>query len=225
MIPQPELPFAVAVDELSAPSCTLCGQPRRWIHKRQTFAPYCGGKSCDSDQRICQQCGATYTKGIDGAGVKYCSAQCLQDRHRYKQRIGPVCLWCGVRSEYKNIRPETYVCAECTAPISGVLTRLRMHHVPLEMWRALAADPTCPLCGVDIVAIRRNSDGKYRALLAVDHDHGCCPGVASCGRCVRGLLCGTCNSMLGLGHDNPEVLENAAAYLRSVRLRDEMRDR
>jgi hypothetical protein len=48
----------------------------------------------------------------------------------------------------------------------------------------------------------------------IDHDHSCCSGPRSCGGCVRGLLCASCNHMLGKAHDKPEVLEAAAAYLR-----------
>jgi len=31
----------------------------------------------------------------------------------------------------------------------------------------------------------------------VDHDRVCCPGRKSCGKCIRGLLCGRCNRVLG----------------------------
>ncbi len=31
----------------------------------------------------------------------------------------------------------------------------------------------------------------------VDHNHSCCDGHTSCGQCIRGLLCDTCNKRLG----------------------------
>jgi hypothetical protein len=40
--------------------------------------------------------------------------------------------------------------------------------------------------------ICRISTGKAKRL-AVDHDHRCCPGPKSCGKCIRGLACGHCN--------------------------------
>lgn len=47
----------------------------------------------------------------------------------------------------------------------------------------------------------------------VDHDHECCPGKESCGECVRGLVCGPCNTGLGMFQDDPIRLLRAADYL------------
>jgi hypothetical protein len=47
----------------------------------------------------------------------------------------------------------------------------------------------------------------------IDHDHSCCPNKKSCGKCVRGLLCQKCNSVIGFANDDPEILKAAISYL------------
>jgi hypothetical protein len=49
--------------------------------------------------------------------------------------------------------------------------------------------------------------------LAVDHDHRCCPGKKSCGKCVRGLLCARCNSAIGLFDEDRDIILAALEYL------------
>ena len=49
----------------------------------------------------------------------------------------------------------------------------------------------------------------------VDHDHACCKGSRSCGKCVRGLLCFNCNTFLGHAKDNVRTLEQAILYLKA----------
>jgi hypothetical protein len=49
--------------------------------------------------------------------------------------------------------------------------------------------------------------------LCIDHDHKCCPGLRTCGKCIRGVLCRIHNIALGGFHDNVEYLQKAIDYL------------
>ena len=51
---------------------------------------------------------------------------------------------------------------------------------------------------------------------ATDHDHACCPGRKTCGKCIRGILCVPCNAGLGIFQDNPETLRSALEYLKAA---------
>lgn len=64
-----------------------------------------------------------------------------------------------------------------------------------------AQDGKCYVC--------RRATGKSKSL-AVDHDHSCCPGRKSCGKCIRALLCSPCNVRV-LGHlrDDVDALRRA----------------
>jgi hypothetical protein len=68
-------------------------------------------------------------------------------------------------------------------------------------------DGKCAICRV--AAPRDIRTSRFH----VDHDHACCPGRLSCGRCNRGLLCHACNTALGNFNDDPERLIAAVAYL------------
>ena len=81
---------------------------------------------------------------------------------------------------------------------------LRKYKITPERFEAMRAaqDNACPICG-----------GPLPEIPCVDHDHSCCPGETSCGRCVRELLCRSCNTLLGMAQDDVTTLVAAAAYL------------
>lgn len=106
----------------------------------------------------------------------------------------PVCQHCGWQKVW-HPSGERFRCSRCK--------NLRSHHkLSGAEWLALvdAQHGLCAICGLE-------------SRLVIDHDHSCCPENKSCEKCRRGLVCHTCNRMLGLGQDNPEVLLNAFLYL------------
>lgn len=83
--------------------------------------------------------------------------------------------------------------------------RMERHNVSRERWTELLAryDGKCWLC-------------QARPGVALDHDHSCCPGSNSCGKCVRGVLCTGCNTALGRLGDNEAGVLRALEYLRQA---------
>lgn len=47
----------------------------------------------------------------------------------------------------------------------------------------------------------------------IDHDHSHCPGKLGCRKCVRGVLCSRCNTMLGFYEKDKEKFVGAMRYI------------
>jgi hypothetical protein len=73
-------------------------------------------------------------------------------------------------------------------------------------WFATQVPKGCAICHTHVPG------GRYNQW-HIDHNHSCCPGMGSCGKCVRGILCAACNLLLGAVHDSASTLHAAATYL------------
>lgn len=100
------------------------------------------------------------------------------------------------------------------------------HHITLERYNEMLAEQggVCAICS--------EPPHGERPRLHVDHDHRCCPdSKRTCGRCVRRLLCFSCNSKIGWLETNwdaimeylGEVIGNASFPASRVRLQQPAR--
>ena len=86
--------------------------------------------------------------------------------------------------------------------------RRRLYNLNQEEYNEIlkAQNYGCAICGY-------NPKEKEKSL-GVDHDHSCCPGKKSCGKCIRGLLCDNHNKTLGLIKEDISTLHKMEDYLR-----------
>lgn len=129
---------------------------------------------------------------------------------------GPRPLFCSIACRLNAARPR-----------NAQARREKYHRSPERMradrlWRfkITPQDYTAMLIkqngGCGICEARDNGERGGKPLpFCVDHDHACCPGWTSCGKCVRGLLCSTCNQAIGLLNDRISLCQSAAAYIQS----------
>ncbi|AEO94441.1 HNH endonuclease [Mycobacterium phage Kahlid] len=121
------------------------------------------------------------------------------DGHKKCNRCGN---WLAESEFSKSSSTLDRLSSRCRACLSGGRYDLTRNDIARLLDQC---DWKCPICGGDI--------GFETRALHVDHDHSCCSGNKSCGRCLRGVICGHCNKGLGYFRDNPQALRAAIHYL------------
>lgn len=88
-------------------------------------------------------------------------------------------------------------------------TLCKKHGITIDRYNEMlvAQNGVCAICD------KPETEGS--GWLAIDHDHLCCPGLHSCGKCIRGLICTKCNQGLGCFGESAEALSKAEGYIRA----------
>lgn len=172
-------------------------KPRR--HAIFNGEEVCEFDSCDRLKESPQWCGAHALQAARGDGV-----------------LRPI----GFRMVDRTLPCLDESCSEMRDTVIGYchfharrVNLFRRYGLSQEDYATLLAlyDGTCHICR------QPPPDDK---VLAIDHDHSCCPGARSCGRCVRGLLCSNCNTGIGNLGDSEERLLSAVKYLTETKVRE-----
>jgi hypothetical protein len=111
-------------------------------------------------------------------------------------------------------------CIDCRIIYTKIRNKARHHNYYWENWVRLRAKRH-GLTPEQLLQLYKEQKGCCAVCkkewplkkLDIDHDHRCCAGGGSCGKCVRGLLCRAHNKALGLVHDNSEELKAMLVYL------------
>lgn len=123
-----------------------------------------------------------------------------------------ICTLCG---ETKDIS-EFYLqkngyrvsrCDPCRKKKANDSARKYRYGISAEQYELMleAQNHSCAVCGVPF------GSGINKA--NIDHDHECCPGSVTCGKCVRGIICSICNTMAGAVENNLDHLNAMFEYL------------
>lgn len=161
----------------------------------------CSLKGCDRPVKCKALCAKHYGKLMVSGTLEYKwvprprESVLLRNANGEKQCIG--CLEFKHESGFnKTVKASDGLSARCK--------KCANHLKLVKKWgeSAVACMETgCYICG--------STQGK----ICIDHDHTCCPGQSSCGKCVRGVLCMKCNHAIGLFNDKTDLMKRAVDYL------------
>lgn len=210
-------PFALsarAPSPLDSPTCTvrfipLNTRPRRRLEPSRGVAD-CVGVDMTQTIAACARPTKKYPEGRTGTSAGYSA-------HRAQGE--PACDPCRLaNNSTTKIRAAARVEAQrrhyrANRGMYAYRAIRLKYNLSEAQYKALlqAQGERCAICGTEVA-------GNRGRLLNVDHDHACCPGHKSCGKCVRGLLCARCNVGLGSFRDDPDRLLSAATYLATKRM-------
>lgn len=157
-------------------------------------------KAQDGLKPLCKQCVRNYDLQEDDA------------KRVFPRKISAEgnihCRNCGEYFKQEQMHPGLSYCIECS-PLLSRTRALKKYSLSIDDYHKMLEEQNfaCKVCN--------KKDTTFRKRLSVDHDHECCPGEGSCGRCVRGLLCHHCNAALGNVKDDIEILNKLIQYLKN----------
>lgn len=187
--PKPKLKV-IPIKEPKAPK-THCVNGHEF-NEENTYL-YNGYRHC----RVCQKerMRLRRPQGMGQGGYNKAKTHCPQG-HEYTKE-----------NTYTNPQGRRWcrTCAKANAQIQNV----KRYGITVERYNEMveSQDYKCQICSRQFW----NEVGAPH----IDHDHSCCSGESSCGKCVRGLLCSGCNFAIGALNDNIKYLEAATLYLKT----------
>lgn len=197
--------------------CKRCGSS---LIGRRIDAKYCGkrcrllatkrrikirqNKFVSGDIRLCSECGAEFKTRVPKH--IFCSDKC--QRASYKKRMAVIpkkkkCIVCGI--DFMPNTPSHRICSNKCIRVRGRNSRLAANYGMVGDDFARLFNKQGSKC-----AICQTTDAKR---WSVDHDHSCCSGEKTCGKCIRGILCFNCNLALGIFRDSTETISRALSYI------------
>lgn len=156
--------------------------------------------------------------------------RCKMHYNRWKLANAPACSFEGCEKSSEAHR----LCRG-----HGAQRRAGKELTPLRSWGKYTSGVSCPVAGCKKHSVGSSGCDKHQAMsrtynlsfdqisalptacevcgstrrLNIDHDHACCDRPGSCGKCVRGVLCGNCNTALGHARDDIERLRGLISFL------------
>lgn len=167
----------------------------------------CGNESVKFLNNL--RAGRSISCGCKSTAGEAARLQIMRDRRERAEEndIGRRCHTCDrwlpwerFARDPRRARARTSNCMDC----AHWRTVYSIYGITRQQWEALldSQDGRCALC-----------ESESTTRLAIDHDHSCCEPGRACPNCIRGMLCATCNRLLGLIEQKPALANRFADYL------------
>jgi Autographiviridae endonuclease VII len=204
------------------PFCIICktnfAKRDKRAEKSFTYREKCSDCCKGIEVKFCpvNSCGKKIRLDRCRAHISYI----LDDKNNWVKVSKKKCVKCLLvqnSEEFKTNKGQGRVsysatCRTCRNDIGrktyGVYENVVRHGITTEQYDEIykSQGSCCAVCGFVETKIMKTGLPKR---LAIHHDHRCCPGKYSCGKCVIALLCSNCNTGIGLLQDSPDVIFKA----------------
>lgn len=178
----------VQLTSLMSGATQSCG-----CHNREAAASRARSRKLPPEQRKPKYVPVVPRFRMDDFGRECSKCSVYQPWHDFAKGNGArgFTSWCrACQREHHSLTPAE------DRRAGSLRRRLARFGLTISQYDSLVAryDNCCWRCRRPETAV--SASGNVQRL-SVDHDHACCPGDRSCGKCIRGLLCVSCNFVLG----------------------------